>query len=107
MNRVDRSEQFIRDGNSILGDRPGEFRALQSVDLVEAGLTHEAFRPAGLRAWAGRSSNGFHVQGLIDAEGRTYISASIRDKHQTWEVLPENAADAFAHPFAYGCVLPL
>lgn len=107
MNRVDRSDAFIASGRSVLGDRPGEYKPTQNVDLVEAGLTYEDFLPDGLRAWAGRSSDGFHVQGLVDAAGRTYVSCALNGEYETFEVSPEAAADAFVHPFAYGCTLPL
>jgi hypothetical protein len=106
MNRVDRSEAYARSGMSIIGDRPGEGRTPPPVAL---DISDDDFVPEGLQAWAGRVTNGFYVQGLVDAEGTTFISAGIagRNLHQTWEVPREKALDAFLHPFANGCTLPL
>lgn len=104
MNRVDRSEAYARSGMSIIGDRPGEHRAPPAPPL---DLSDDDFVPKGLRAWAGRVANGLYVQGLVDADGATYISAGIRGQHVTWEVPREHAADAFLHPFAYGCTLSI
>lgn len=75
----------------------------------DVALSDDDLVPAGLRAWAGRATNGFYVQGLVAADGSIFISAGIpgRGLHETFEVKPEDAAEAFEHPFAYGCTLPL
>lgn len=104
MNRVDRSRAFIESGMTIAGDRPGEHRAPPPVDL---DINDDDFVPKGLRAWAGRTSNGFYVQGLVAADGTTFISAGVGSQHQTFEVPREDAQDAFEHPYAYGCTILL
>lgn len=96
MNRVDRSEAFIRSGRSIIGDRP----APPAPPIV--ALDGDDFVPKGLRAWAGRSTNGVYVQGLIDADGQTYVTVVFRGRCETREVPREKALDVFEHPFAYG-----
>lgn len=98
MNRVDRSEAFIRSGRSIVGDRA--FATPPPPPPVD--LSDDDLVPEGLRAWAGRSTNGIHVQGLIDAEGTTYVTVVFRGRCETREVPREKAIDVFEHPFAYG-----
>jgi len=63
--------------------------------------------PEGLKAWAGRISDGFAVQGLVDAEGRTYVTCVLNGEYETIEFEPGQALDAYLHPFAYGFTLPL
>ncbi len=63
--------------------------------------------PEGLKAWAGRVSDGFAVQGLVDAEGRTYVTCALNGEYETIEFEPGQALDAYLHPFAYGFTLPL
>jgi hypothetical protein len=106
MNRVDRSDRFVREGRSLVSD---PVRTAPPAPPVALDLSDDDFVPKGLRAWAGRFENGLYVQGLVDADGTTFISAGIpgRDLHQTWEVARVDAADAFEHPFAHGCTLPL
>jgi hypothetical protein len=104
MNRVDRSEAYTRSGMTIIGDRAG---APAPPAPPEVALDDDAFVPKGLRAWAGRTSNGFYVQGLVDDEGTTYISAGVGGQHQTFEVPRDKAHDAFEHPYAYGCTILL
>lgn len=109
MNRVDRSDAFARSGRSLVSDPRGTAAPAPPAPPVALDISDDDFVPQGLKAWAGRIANGFYVQGLVDAEGQTYISAGIpaRSLHQTWEVAPEQALDAYLHPFAYGCTLPL
>lgn len=109
MNRVDRSDEFARSGRSLVSDSPFEVVAEGTYD---ADLDHLDFEPThivpdGLQVWAARMSDGFAVQGLVDGAGRTYISCALNGEYQTFDVEPEDAAEAFAHPFAYGCTLPL
>jgi hypothetical protein len=59
------------------------------------------YPPEGLAVWASRSASGFYVQGLVDSDGRTYITTALAGKTETVEVDPSIAADAFLHPFAY------
>ena len=97
MNRVDRSRAYIESGMSVIGDRPGEARPpAPSVDVDDS-----AFVPAGLKAWAGRFTNGIAVQGLVDDEGQTYISVVFGRQAVTFEVPRDRAVDAFDHPFSY------
>jgi len=98
MNRVDRSEAFTRSGRSIVGDRAF---AAPPPPPPPVDLNDDDFVPAGLRAWAGRSTNGIHVQGLVDADGQTYITVVFGRETVTFEVDREHALDAFEHPFAY------
>jgi hypothetical protein len=63
--------------------------------------------PEGLKAWAGRISDGFAVQGLVDAAGRTYVTCVLNGETETIEFEPGQALDAYLHPFAYGFTLPL
>ena len=99
MNRVDRSRAYIESGMSVIGDRPGEHRA--PPPPVDVDVSDEDFVPKGLRAWAGRFTNGIAVQGLVDADGATYVSVVFGRQAVTFEVDPEQAVDAFDHPFAY------
>lgn len=103
MNRVDRTP-----GVRLITDHPGASFA-PPPPPVDLDLSDDDFVPAGLKVWAGRYLNGFAVQGLVDGEGQTYITAAIPGLglYQTFEVAPDIAADAFEHPFAYGCSLPL
>lgn len=64
-------------------------------------------RPEGLVVWNARTNSGYHVQGLVDAEGRTYITAVLNGKSETFEVPRERAAEAFEHPYVFGATLPL
>ncbi len=111
MNHVDRSDEFAR-SRSLVSDHALEVRSQQDRrDLVD-GVDHLDFEPThivpdGLKVWAARMSDGFAVQGLVDSAGRTYISCALNGEHQTFDVEPEDAAEAFDHPFAYGCTLPL
>ena len=97
-----------RYGIRLVSD-PVPVRLPKTIDLVEVGLEAADLIPAGLVAWAGRLSNGFAVQGLVDAEKQCYITCAIPGQglYQTFEVSREDAQDAFEHPFAYGCTLPL
>ena len=104
MNRVDRSDAYTRSGMSIIGDRPGEHRAPPPPPV---DVSDDDFVPEGLVAWAGRVSNGFYVQGLVAADGSTFISCGIRGEHQTFEVPRDKARDAFDHPYVYGCTILL
>lgn len=99
MNRVDRSEAFTRSGMTIIGDRAGAPAPPAPPDVA---LDDDGFVPKGLRAWAGRSEHGIHVQGLVDAEGATYITVCVGRSSETREVPRDQAAEAFAHPFARG-----
>ena len=101
MNRVDRAA-----GVRLVTDSPHTTTA-PVVDIEGLDFETPDVTPEGLRTWAGRSSYPFHVQGLVDAEGRTYITAVLNDLTQTWEVAPGDALEAFLHPFANGCTLPL
>lgn len=104
MNRVDRSQRFIDEGRSLVSDPVGRPvpPAAPPVDLSD-----DDFVPKGLRAWAGRISNGFYVQGLVAEDGTTFISAGVAGQHQTFEVPRDKASDAFEHPYAYGCTILL
>jgi hypothetical protein len=106
MNRVDRSDAFAASGRSLVSDPVGRRPAPVVLDVA---LDGDDLVPAGLKAWAGRINNGFYVQGLVAADGSIFISAGIpgRNLHQTFEVAAADAAEAFEHPFAYGCTLPL
>lgn len=109
MNRVDRSDDFARSGRSLVSDdgidRIAQLDAADAVDHLD--FVPEHIVPAGLVVWAARLNDGFAVQGLVDGAGRTYISAALNGQYQTFEVDREDAAEAFDHPFAYGCTLPL
>ncbi len=106
MNRVDRSDEFARSGRSLVSDFPVEYEDTpDAVDHLDFEPTHIV--PDGLKVWAARMSDGFAVQGLVDGAGRTYISCALNGEHQTFDVEPEDAVEAFDHPFAYGCTLPL
>jgi len=106
MNRVDRSQQFIDQGRSLVSDPRGT-RVAPPAPPVALDLSDDDFVPKGLRAWAGRSSDGFHVQGLVDDEGTTYVTCVLNGVSETLEIAREKALDAFLHPFAYGFTLPL
>ena len=97
MNRVDRSQRFIDEGRSLVSDpvRPDVPPPPPPLDLSD-----DDFVPEGLRAWAGRSDNGVHVQGLVDAEGTTYVTVVLGGRCETREVSRERALDVFLHPFA-------
>lgn len=103
MNRVDRSQKFIDEGRSLVSDPV----AAPPAPPKSLNLSDDDFVPQGLRAWAGRSSDGFHVQGLIDAEGTTYVTCVLNGVSETLEIPRAKAYDAFLHPFAYGFTLPL
>lgn len=96
MNRVDRSQRFIDEGRSLVSDpvRP-DVPPPPPLDLSD-----DDFVPDGLRAWAGRSDNGVHVQGLVDAEGTTYVTVVLGGQCETREVVRERALDVYLHPFA-------
>lgn len=99
-----------RSGVRLVTDPPAPRHTPPPPPPVEIEhLDFEPERPEGLVAWAGRINNGFAVQGLVDGEGTVYITCAIpgQNLYQTFEVAPEDAADAFEHPFAYGCNLPL
>ena len=54
--------------------------------------------------------SGFGVQLLaepMDEGGRSWITCTLNGTSQTFEVPSAKALDAFEHPFAYGCTLPL
>lgn len=102
MNRVDRSDRFVAEGRSLVSDPVRTAPPAPPLDLSDDDLV-----PAGLRAWAGRTSDGFHVQGLIDDEGQTYVTCVLNGVSETLEIAREKALDAFLHPFAYGFTLPL
>jgi hypothetical protein len=56
-----------------------------------------------------RNNNGIEVFLLWDsATGQTFISVSdvSSETEETFAVAPENAADAFAHPYAYLTAVP-
>jgi hypothetical protein len=97
MNRVDRSQRFIDEGRSLVSDpvRPAPPTPPPPLDLSD-----DDFVPDGLRAWAGRSDNGVHVQGLVDAEGTTYVTVVLGGQCETREVARGRALDVFLHPFA-------
>jgi hypothetical protein len=99
MNHVDRSAAFTASGRSIIGDRAATAPPPPPVDI---DLTDDDFVPAGLKAWAGRSDNGIHVQGLVDSDGTTYVTVVFGRQCETREIAREKALDAFLHPFAYG-----
>lgn len=105
MNRVDRSR-----GVQLVTDHP-RFNTPNTPPPppLNVALEDADFIPKGLRVWAGRSAVGdnFHVQGLVDAEGATYITCILAGRCETREVPNEDALDAFLHPFAYGFTLPL
>lgn len=100
MNRVDRSDAYTRSGRSIIGDRVAP--APPPPPPVDLDIEDDDFVPKGLRAWAGRSTNGIHVQGLVDAEGTTYVTVVFGTQCETREIPNDQALDAFEHPFAYG-----
>jgi len=99
MNRVDRGVRLITDHPSTWQTPP--------PPPLDVDLSDDDFVPGGLKAWAGRTSDGFHVQGLVDGEGQTYITCVLDGVCETREIAPEKALDAFIHPFAYGFNLPL
>lgn len=53
--------------------------------------------------------SGFGVQLLAEPRlnGRSWITCTLNGETQTFEVPAARALDAFEHPFAYGCTLPL
>jgi hypothetical protein len=107
MNRVDRSDAFAASGRSLVSDPPSSSIRLPGRAHPGVALEDGDFVPEGLVAWAGRSENGFHVQGLVAADGACFISCALNGAYQTFEVPRANAVEAYAHPFAYGCTLPL
>ncbi len=104
MRAPERSDAYTASGMSILGDRRGAPAPPAPPDV---DLSDDDFVPPGLTAWAGRTDNGFHVQGLVAGDGTTFISCALNGAYQTFEVARADAAEAFIHPFAYGCTLPL
>jgi hypothetical protein len=102
MNRVDRAA-----GVRLITDHPSVHAAPPVTAPVEIDLSDDDFVPAGLKAWAGRTSDGFHVQGLVDGEGSTFVTCVLNGVCETLEIAPEKALDAYLHPFAYGFTLPL
>ncbi len=96
-------------GVTLVTDSVGRRTATPTPPPPPAG---EAFdfgphEPDGLKVWAGRISDGFAVQGLVDAEGRTYVTCALNGEYETIEFEPGQALDAYLHPFAYGFTLPL
>lgn len=104
MNRVDRSDAFIAQGRSLVSD-PRVQAAPAPPAPPPVDIEDGDFVPDGLRAWAGRSDNGIHVQGLVDAEGTTYVTVVSGRNAETREVPRAQALDVFEHPFAYGFTL--
>jgi hypothetical protein len=101
MNRVDRIA-----GVRLVTDRPTV--ALPPVSPpIDVAINDDDFVPKGLRAWAGRTADGFHVQGLVDAEGQTFVTCYLNGVCETLEIPVDKALDAYLHPFAYGFTLPL
>jgi hypothetical protein len=83
---------------------------IDSLDTAEPARTIVAVqddRPE-LIALAGRITAGLSVQLLITPGGedrRAFISLALDGQHETYEVAPEHAMDAFRHPFCYGGTL--
>lgn len=103
MNRVDRTP-----GVRLVTDRPEDFTAPPApppVDLTEA---EDKFREYPVVALRGRINSGFAVQLLWSPlDGETYITCVLNGACDTFAVPPEHANEAFEHPFAWGCSLPL
>ena len=92
-----------------VGRRVASLPPVSPGEPIEPGepFDFDAYGPKGLRAWAGRIADGFAVQGLVDAEGRTYVTCALNGEYETIEFEPGQALDAYLHPFAYGFTLPL
>lgn len=59
-------------------------------------------------ALLGRVTAGLGVQLLWDPRsGDTFVTCTLDGQCETFQVEPEEAREAFLHPFAYGCTLPL
>jgi hypothetical protein len=59
-------------------------------------------------ALQGRITAGLGVQLLWSPlDGQTYLTCTLNGECDTFAVPPEQALDAFAHPYSYGCTLPL
>jgi hypothetical protein len=101
MNRVDRAP-----GVRLITDHPGIPGAPPSPP-PDVALDDDDFVPEGLKVWAGRLTGGLAVQGLVAADGSTFVTCVLNGVCETLEIAPEKALDAYLHPFAYGFTLPL
>ena len=84
-----------------------EISAVPTIEPEREVVGGQDGRPESLAVWDARTNSGYHVQGLVDAEGRTYITAVLNGKSETFEVRREDAREAFLHPYSYGANLPL
>lgn len=61
-----------------------------------------------LVALQGRVTAGLGVQLLWDPRcGDTFITVALNGETETFQVDPEDAGQAFIHPYAFGATLPL
>lgn len=93
-------------GVRLITDRPLAAPAPVIDTRVEAESI--VFRPETLVALMGRVNSGFYVQLIADtATGETWLTCSINGETDTFPIPSDKALDAFEHPFAYGCNLPV
>lgn len=90
-------------GVRLITDHPSQYTA-PAAPAVELP---EFTPPEGLKVWATRSTNGLHVQGLVDGAGCTYVSLAFAGQYETIEFPASVALDAFEHPFAHGFTIAI
>lgn len=93
-------------GVRLISDHPSQWLPPVSPGH-EAEALPEFTPPEGLKVWAARSTNGLHVQGLVDGAGCTYVSLAFAGQYETIEFPASVALDAFEHPFAHGFTIAI
>ncbi len=81
---------------------------IAAIPTVERPAIEREIDAPDVVALKGRMTAGIAVQLLWARDtGATFVSVTVADRSQTFEVAPADALDAFAHPFVYGCTIAL
>lgn len=106
MNRVDRSDDFIRSGARLVTDPPIQRLVEKRLAEIPPDPPIELFEDEPERelvALAGRLNAGVAVQLLLDRRtGETFVTTVVAGECLTVPVEPELALDTYRHPGAYG-----
>lgn len=85
-----------------------EIDAIPVTDVVRLEQAEDVDRPE-IIALCGRQNSGLSVQLLttVGDDVRAWITLDVGGRTETVEIRPQDALDAFQHPYAYGATLPL